>query len=213
MINGAIMVRTEKLLHFNATKFNTTLFNMRKNSPPARRNMNKAEINSLLLDISNGDNKAFEKLYIKTSRGVFAFIYTYLHDYHESQDAMQTVYLKIKKGITSYVPGSNGSAWILQIAKNHALNVIKARRQTVDIDGIAHKLSGEEMVYSDQSSVMQVMRTHLNDEEQQIVTLHVLWGYKHREIAKMLNCPTGTITSKYKRALQKIKNNLKEDNT
>ncbi len=175
--------------------------------------MNKSEINSLLLDISYGDNKAFEQLYLKTYRGVFAFIYSYLHDYHESEDAMQNVFLKIKKGISSYIPNTNGRAWILQIAKNHCLNLIKSRKQTVDINEMANVLSGGEPVFSDQTSVMQIMKTHLSDEEYQIVVLHVLWGYRHREIANLLNCPTGTVTSKYKRALQKIKKNLKEDNS
>lgn len=174
--------------------------------------MLKAEINSLLLDISKGNNRAFEKLYIKTKRGVFAFIYSYLHDYHESEDAMQTVYLKIKRGISSYTPGTNGNAWILQIAKNHALNLIKAKKQTANIEDLSHKLSTPEPVFSDQSSVMQIMKKHLSEEEQRIVTLHVLWGYRHREIANLFNLPVGTVTSKYKRALQKIKNNLKEDN-
>lgn len=174
--------------------------------------MNQTELNSLLIDVANGDDKAFEKLYVKTSKGVFAFIYTYLQDYHETEDATQTVYLKIKKGISSYSPGTNGRAWIFQIAKNHALNLIKARKQSVDIDDVAHTLFSSDEDFFDHSSVMQVMSHCLTEEEQQIVTLHVLWGYKHREIANILNCPTGTVTSKYKRALQKLKNNLKEDN-
>ena len=42
----------------------------------------------------------------------------------------------------------------------------------------------------------------LDEEEQRIVTLHVLWGYKHREIADIIGSPTGTVTSKYKRAIK-----------
>ena len=45
----------------------------------------------------------------------------------------------------------------------------------------------------------------INEEEQRIVTLHVLWRYKHREIADILGCPTGTVTSKYKRSVEKVK--------
>jgi RNA polymerase sigma-70 factor (ECF subfamily) len=50
----------------------------------------------------------------------------------------------------------------------------------------------------------------LTDEEQRIIILHVLWGYKHREIGKILDCPTGTVTSKYKRAIEKMRKALKE---
>ena len=56
--------------------------------------MRKAEIDRLLLLIANGDNKAFEKLYDGTKRGVFSFLFTYFHNYADTEDAMQTVYLK-----------------------------------------------------------------------------------------------------------------------
>jgi RNA polymerase sigma-70 factor (ECF subfamily) len=38
----------------------------------------------------------------------------------------------------------------------------------------------------------------------------VLSGYKHREIAKFLNLPLGTVLWKYNRALKVLKENLKE---
>ena len=58
--------------------------------------MKKAEIDKLLQKTAKGDNAAFERLYEKTKRGVFAFLYTYLQNYADTEDAMQTVYLKIK---------------------------------------------------------------------------------------------------------------------
>ena len=55
------------------------------------------------------------------------------------------------------------------------------------------------------------MERILSEDEQRIVTLHVVWDYKHREIAEILGCPTGTVTSKYKRAIEKLKKSLKEE--
>lgn len=60
------------------------------------------------------------------------------------------------------------------------------------------------------NSVTDVMQRVLSLEEQRIVTLHVLWDYKHREIGQALDMPTGTVTSKYKRAIEKLRNVLKE---
>ena len=79
--------------------------------------MKKMEIDSLLRRVANGDNVAFGELYEKTKRGVFAFLHTYLQNYADTEDAMQSVYLKIKQGILSYKAGTNGRAWLLQIAK------------------------------------------------------------------------------------------------
>lgn len=168
--------------------------------------MNKAEIDRLLRKIALGDNDAFEKLYEETKRGVFAFLHTYLQNYEDAEDGMQTVYLKIKTGISSYRWGTNGSAWILQIAKNFALNELKKKKQTLPLE---ETLTAAEHT-AEEYGVTAIMEKVLNEEERRIITLHVLWGYKHREIGKILDCPTGTVTSKYKRAIEKLRNALKE---
>ena len=168
--------------------------------------MTRAETDRLLQRISYGDNAAFEELYVKTRRGVYAFLYTYVQRSADAEDLMQTVYLKVKTNISQYRHGTNGSAWILQIAKNLALNELKKSSRL--------QLSDEVIGTSDTfeyGTVSDAMRRTLSEEEQRIITLHVLWGYRHREIADMLGCPTGTVTSKYKRAIKKMKEALKED--
>lgn len=168
--------------------------------------MENYEIDRLLVEISNGSVTAFEELYIKTRKGVFSFIYTYLQNYHDTEDAMQAVYLKIKQNIHSYAKGSNGRAWLLQIAKNYALDELRKRKQHI----FSTIYSTHDHAVIEDGSIMDIMQKTLDVDELRIVTLHVLWKYKHKEIAKMLDCPTGTITSKYKRALDKMKKAIKE---
>ncbi len=170
--------------------------------------MDRTEMDGLLRLISRGDNDAFERLYLQTKRGVYAFLYTYYHNAADTEDAMQCVYLKIKMNIAGYRFGSNARAWILQIAKNHALNDLRSRRkETVSDEIVASNLSDTVFVTD---GVTDIMQRALSEDEQRIVTLHVLWNYKHREIAEMLDSPTGSITSKYKRAIEKMRQALKE---
>ena len=96
--------------------------------------MDGIETNDLLCKIAKGDNTAFEELYVKTAKGVYAFIYSYLKNAHDSEDALQTVYLKIKRNISSYRAGTNGRAWIFQIAKNQALTQIKQNARVEDVE-------------------------------------------------------------------------------
>ena len=159
----------------------------------------------LLRRIALGDNVAFEELYERTKRGVFAFLHTYLHHYADTEDAMQMVYLKVKLHISSYKAGTNGDAWLLQIAKNHALDVLRIRKQMSFVYGVEFVTEQ----FLEEQGVTEVMERVLNEEEQRIVTLHVIGEYKHREIAEILGCPTGTITSKYKRAIAKLQTALK----
>ncbi len=167
--------------------------------------MDKRQIDKLLIKVSQGDNAAFEELYLNTKRGVFAFLYSYFKNFADAEDAMQTVYLKIKLNIAQYTHGTNGRAWILQIAKNQALNEINKMRRVDYTD----ELCVPEAMQTP-FEITSVMGSVLTEEEQRIVTLHVLWGYRHREIAGQLKCPVGTVTSKYKRSIAKLKKALKE---
>ena len=49
------------------------------------------------------------------------------------------------------------------------------------------------------------MKAVLREEEAQIVILHVVGGYKHREIAELVKKPIGTVTWTYKNAIAKLK--------
>jgi len=167
--------------------------------------MNGKQIDKLLVMIARGDNTAFAELYDKTKRGVFSFLYSFLQNYEDTEDAMQNVYLKVKVNIHKYTPDTNGRAWILQIAKNTALNELYARKRTLNIDDV--EISAQPALTE---GVTDIMKAVLSEEEQRIITLHVLWGFKHREIADQLGCPTGTVTSKYKRSVAKLKSALKE---
>lgn len=161
--------------------------------------MQDRRIDRLLLKISQGDNDAFEDLYSLTSRGVFAFVYSYLKNYQDAEDVLQNTYLRIKLNAHRYKQGTNARAWILQIAKNLSLNAIAQRKPHEELtDSVPAPASPSKTEISD------LINETLDDEERQILILHVLWGYKHREIAALLGCPVGTVTSKYKRSLSKM---------
>ena len=157
---------------------------------------------------ADGNNAAFSKLYLKTKRGVFAFLYTYFNNFADTEDAMQTVYLKVKKSAALFKKGTNGSAWILQIAKNYALDCLRKSDREVSIESVSEPSHTD--VHTGMGVVGDAMQKVLTTEEQRIIILHVLWGYRHREIGEIMNIPIGTVTSKYKRAVEKLKKELKE---
>ena len=53
---------------------------------------------------------------------------------------------------------------------------------------------------------------NLDEEEREVISLHLVSNLKFREIAKLLNRPLSTILSKYNRAIKKIKKIAKEEN-
>lgn len=50
----------------------------------------------------------------------------------------------------------------------------------------------------------------LTEEEREIVIMHAVWGYKHKEIAKEKGLPLGTVTWKYNEAIKKLRKEIEK---
>lgn len=173
--------------------------------------MNKREIDSALIKTASGDNDAFERLYEETKRGVYSYLFSYFDNVADCEDAMQDTYLKIKQNINRYTPGTNGLAWILQIAKNTALNALRSKRLRENAIVYSEEPTTGFENYELKETLTTIMKRVLDEDEQRIIILHAIWGYKHKEIAKIMDKPVGTVTSKYKRAVDKLKTAWKEE--
>ncbi len=170
--------------------------------------MNSKDLDKTLTLVGKGDADAFSLLYKETAKGVYAFLYSYYNNRHNTEDGLQSAFLKIKLNAHTYKSGTNAKAWILQIAKNQALNDLKKyNKGDLDADAL---LNVSESGREGSLEVFEALNKALNQEEKQVVILHVLWGYKHREIGDLLQMPTGTVTSKYKTSIKKLKEFLQK---
>ncbi len=163
----------------------------------------------MMLRLQQGDEDAFEEIYNETKRGLFAFILSICRNYHTAEDMMQTAYIRLRTTIASYKAGSNAYGWLYTIAKNATLNELnRQKRETpTDLeDGNARY--GSYTMDGDGSPVTAVMNKVLGETERQIVSLHVFSGFKHREIAEVLDKPLGTVLWTYNNALAKMKREL-----
>ncbi len=173
--------------------------------------MTKQELDEKMLRLQQGDESAFEDIYKDTERGLFAFILSLCRDYHLAEDMMQTTYIRLRTTISMYQAGSNAYAWLYTIAKNATLNEIMRRKRECAIEDFEDDARWGTYDIEDESPVTRVMNRVLNNEERQIVTLHVISGFKHREIAQMMEKPLGTELWTYNNALAKIKKELQKE--
>lgn len=174
-----------------------------------RDKMNEKRLKRLIAGIANGDKNSFATLYEETKRGVYAFVYPYCNDRYAAEDCVQDVYMKIFRYAGSYRPDGSPRAWILQIAKNTALDEARKKKRTVPLEKVPDSYAYR--AEPTDSFVFDTLNRVLDEEERYIVVAHVLWDYKHKEIAAALGCPVGTATSKYKRSIEKLKKALKEE--
>lgn len=164
--------------------------------------------------LQGGDETAFETIYNETRRGLFSFILSLCKNYHTAEDIMQNTYIKLRSSVLSYTPGSNALAWIFTIAKNLTLNEIAKRKREVHTDFEQGAYEYGEYTIDDKmtSPLLKTMRDNLNEAEQQIVMLYLISGFKHREIAQMLNKPLGTVLWTYRNAVSKLRKVMEKEN-
>ena len=161
---------------------------------------------NLIVRMASNDGAAFRELYQQTSGVVYGFAMSILRNRHDAEDVMHDAYIKIYSSAVTYRPSGKPMAWILTIVRNLCLNKIRAGKVCEDLSEYDH-LAGTS---NDSDTVLDrmVLETAMNildAEERQIVILHAVTGFKHREIAEILDLPTGTILSKYNRAMKKMR--------
>ena len=95
-----------------------------------------ADIADLIARCALRDRAAFKALYGRTSAKLFGVTLRILRDRSEAEEALQEVYVKIWQRADRYVPGGfSPISWLVAVARNHALDVLRARRpQGEDID-------------------------------------------------------------------------------
>ena len=89
-----------------------------------------------------------------------------------------------------------------------ALSVLKNHHDAEDVlhDCYVAVWNGAESYVSRGKPMAWIIQ--LSDEERQIVMLHAAVGFKHREIARIMELPLSTVLSKYARALKRLKQYL-----
>lgn len=175
--------------------------------------MTNKELNALMRKIQKGNPLAFDELYNQTYKGVFSFIYSMLNNFQNTEDVLQETFIKVKLNANSYTLGTNVISWILQIAKNTAINYVKkeSRHNYVNIEEIPVASSKKEYNLDERFYLHNLLNKVLSQEDRQIFILHTLYGYKNKEIAQFTNLPLGTVLWKYNRAVKVLKQKIKED--
>ena len=155
--------------------------------------------------------EGLEQIYEETEKAVFLVAYSYLRDRGLAEDVRQDVYLRVREKAAQYRPGTNPKAWILTIARNLSLNLIKKRRECLVDFAENERLGGVAPDEGAGGLLIERAREILSAEQFQILYLVVVAGYKRREIAAYLEMPIGTVTWKYQESLKILRKAFKEE--
>lgn len=162
--------------------------------------------------IAANDMAAFEEFYRLTERTVYAFVLSTLKNHDDTLDVVQDTYLKIRAAAHLYQPLGKPMAWVFTIARNLSISKIRSKQKndSIEVTDLENDLNFSYITDSEDRLVLQSALKILSSQETEIILLHAISGFTHREIAKSLELNLSTVLSKYHRGLKKLKKYLIE---
>ena len=149
-----------------------------------------------------------ERVYEKRKQELFRFLYVLLGEQQAAEDALQETFLKVYLHRSKYVEMQKEKAWIYKIARHTAYDMIRKCHKEFPIEkdqmNIVLEKNGPQDDLCERLLYMEMMK-YLNETDREIVSLKIIAGLTHREIANILHMTTGSIKKRYERALNKLK--------
>jgi RNA polymerase sigma-70 factor (ECF subfamily) len=170
------------------------------------------DITKLIVRISLKDRPAFDLLYRQTNAKLFGVCLRVLNDRGEAEDALQEVFVKIwTKADRFAVSDLSPISWLVAIARNHAIDRIRARRKpTQDIDAaldIADPAPGPEAMALAGGEKQRIEHClgELEEDRAQAVRGAYLTGESYGELAERHGVPLNTMKTWLRRSLMKLR--------
>jgi RNA polymerase sigma-70 factor (ECF subfamily) len=165
--------------------------------------------------------ESFRQASLEYLDGLYGFAMTLTRNQAEAEDLVQETYLRAVRAFGQLVPDSNLKSWLFVIMRNIWLNQLRHARSRPNFVGLEADEEGRaEWLDSIGNDPHAELERKLKREEVraaieslpqlygEIVVLRVIEGFSYQQIAKVLQCPVGTVMSRLGRARQKLRSLL-----
>ncbi|MDX5895360.1 RNA polymerase sigma factor [Rubrobacter radiotolerans] len=187
---------------------------------PLPRRLARLSDAELIARIAQKDAGALAELYRRYARSVYSLLYNSLmRDPEFAEDLVQDTFIEVWRTAANYRPERGRvPAWIFAIARNRGVD--RLRRLSADRrawERIGYSVPGSqpdeafELAWKELlgRQVRDVLRT-LPPEQLQVLQLFSFSGLTHREIARQLGLPLGTVKGRVRLGLKKLSERLKD---
>lgn len=158
--------------------------------------------------IRNHDREGLREIYEAYNPMIFSVILNILKSRENSEDVAVDFFIHLWDAADSYRPGNGHRAWMITIARNMALDYLRKHAKeelTAEIpEDIRNSRETHETKIVQHLSLTQALSV-LSPEEREMIDLKILGELSFREIADILKTPQGTVASRYRTAIRKLK--------
>lgn len=176
------------------------------------------ELIGLVKQIAQGEQAALGALYDTTNRLVYGLILRVLSEASAAEEVLLDVYTQVWRQAASY-DTQRGSplAWVTTIARSRAIDRLRSgwqtqqRQESLDVvtDRETVAASPEELTaLSERQRFVRQAMTRLSPEQREVIELAYYSGLSHSEIAAKLGQPLGTVKTRTRLGMMKLRDAL-----
>lgn len=170
------------------------------------------ELEKLIAQVALGNQAAFSLLYDKTCGKLLAVCLRVLNERAIVEDAMQEVYVKVWNNAQRYqVTGHSPMTWLITIARNTAIDKLRARRSDSDISDYSERIAAQEptpeqsaVAASESRRILQCLED-LHPNRREAVVGAYLQGQSYQQLSDQFNVPLNTMRTWLRRGLQALR--------
>ena len=172
----------------------------------------------MLAEVAKGDHAAFGALYDQVAPAVLGTARRVLRDPAQSEEVMQEVLLEIWRTASRFDPAvGSAAAWIATLAHRRAVDRVRSEQRASEREFRAATATIE---YDEVSDAVETSLEHervrrclagLTDLQRESVTLAYYGGYSYREVAELLGVALGTVKTRMRDGLIRLRDCLGAD--
>jgi RNA polymerase sigma-70 factor (ECF subfamily) len=182
------------------------------------------EDHALMERIQRRDEQALAKLYDRYASVLYTLVLRIVPTSEEAEDIMQEIFLQVWNKSNSFLQNRGTVySWLVALARNKAIDRVRSRRykqqsketrmedtaQLADTETAAHP--HRSVVLKEYQERVEKALKSLSAIEARILELSYFGGYSQTEIAKMLNIPLGTVKTKMRWGMIKLRRVVRQE--
>ena len=187
---------------------------------PAAHPAGDEALEELLALVARGDEQAFAELYQRVAPAVFGLVSKVVRNPAQSEEVTQEVFVELWRTASRFDPArGTARSWIMTCAHRRAVDRVRSAERAARRDDLAGRRDQgrpyDEVVEQVETSLE---REHvrrgleaLTDLQREAVVLAYYGGYTHREIAELLGVRFGTVKTRLRDGLIRLRDHLRVD--
>lgn len=173
----------------------------------------RAQLAEALVQSGRGDRNAFATVYAATSAKLFGVCLRIFPDRNEAEDVLQDAYLTIWNKAASFESGrASPISWLVAVTRNRAIDRLRAKKRfgTSSIEEAADiadsaPLADAQLIEQADDRILHDCISSLDQRDAMFIKKAFIGGSTYADLAKNERQPLGTVKSRIRRALLKLR--------